>query len=270
MGLHRVNTVMPALGLPRSRARFVFGSLAAVAALASLAVIWWARMSLWPRTVYVSELGSPVLPTADAFNSALLLLAVGGLLGGLSGRGLRSTVRILGAWTVTASLVTAGAMFAFASRVTCTPGCPVPFTPTSTVQDLLHTTAAVVGFAAASWAMLQVAWADPLRGIRLYSRATAVTVAVVAATGGMLSILRFRTDIGGMLELIATSFAVLWLAVFSASRALRRGAADGPPAPASTTIPSPASATTPGPAPAQAHTTALTGAISPRSAEAER
>lgn len=217
-----MTTVVSALPPGRSRARIVLGTLAALAALASLTAIWWARMSLWPRTVYVSELGSPVLPTADAFNSALLLLALGGLLGGLSARGLRSPVRLLGAWTVTASLVAAGLMFAFASRVTCTPGCPVPFTPTSTLQDLLHTTAAVVGFAAASWAMLQVAWADPLRGIRLYSRTTAVVVAVVAATGGMFSILRFRTDIGGMLELIATSFAVLWLAVFAASRAVRR------------------------------------------------
>ncbi len=233
-----MTTVVSALPPDRSRARIVLGTLAAVAALASLTVIWWARMSLWPRTVYVSELGSPALPTADAFNSALLLLAVGGLLGGLSGRGLRSPLRVLGAWTVTASLVTAGLMFAFASRVTCTPGCPVPFTPFSTLQDLLHTAAAVIGFAAASWAMLQVAWADPLRGIRLYSRTTAVVVAVVATTGGMFSILRFRTDIGGMLELIATSFAVLWLAVFAASRAARRDGVTSPVLTASTlTVP---------------------------------
>jgi len=195
---------------PRSRRR-VAGPVGAVLALAALAVVWAARLSI-PDAVYVSQLGTPSLPTADAFNAALLLLAVGAGFVAVAVRGTRATSRVLGAWSASVTLAAAGAAFAVASRVTCTDGCPVPLTPGATFQDLVHVTAAVLGFAGAAWAMLQVGWSDASRAVRLGSRVAAAGVAATAAAGGALSLLAFHTDVGAALELAATTVGILWLA----------------------------------------------------------
>lgn len=205
------------------------GALGALAVLVALAVIWAVRTTL-PRTLYVSELGSPSLPTADAFNSALLLLGIGAALAGIGCLGAPRAVGLLGLGTVSASLITAGVAFGIASQLTCTPGCPVPLTAGSTPQDLLHTGAAVVGFGAGTWAMLQVSWSDPRRRLRVWSRCAAVAVGLIASLGGILSVLQYRTDIGGTLEFVAMSIAVLWLVAYSASTVRRRPTAIGPAA----------------------------------------
>jgi len=194
--------------------------LGALAALGAVVVIWAARLTV-DGTVYVSELGSPALPTAEAFNAALLVLAAGGVLAGLGALGQRSTARLLGRWSIAASLITSGVAFLVASRVTCTAGCPVPFTEGATAQDLVHVVTAVIGFAAAAWAMLQTAFGEGPRPLRLLSRFAAVAVAAVAAAGGILSVLQFRTDIGAALEFTAMSIAVLWLSGFALSNAAR-------------------------------------------------
>ncbi len=194
--------------------------LGAVAALGAVAVIWAARLTV-EGTVYVSELGSPAMPTAEAFNAALLVLAAGGVLAGLGALGQRSAARWLGRWSIAASLVTSGLAFLVASRVPCTAGCPVPFTEGATAQDLVHVVTAVIGFAAAAWAMLQTAFGDGPRALRMLSRCAAIAVALIAAVGGLLSVLQFRTDIGATMEFTAMSVAVLWLAGFALSNAAR-------------------------------------------------
>ncbi len=219
--------------------------------LVALSAIWVARLLL-DRDVYVSQLGAPSEPTAAVFNAALLALGIGGVLvaaasrrsikparacgracrpvpgpagggaggdaGGRAGRG-RGPV---GTWSVSATLVFAGAAFVVASRVTCTDGCPVPLTAGSTVQDLVHVSAAAAGFAAAAWAMLQVGWSwgqgrlgGVPTGVRWASRVAAAAVALCSAAGGLMSVAAYRTDVGALLEFAAMSIAVLWLVVFA-------------------------------------------------------
>jgi hypothetical protein len=48
------------------------------------------------------------------------------------------------------------------------------------------------------------------------------SVAVIASAGGILSLVNFATDVGSKLELVATSLAIGWVAVYGISTAARR------------------------------------------------
>jgi hypothetical protein len=192
----------------------------ALCVLAALAIIWVARLSVH-YDLYVSELGAPGMPTAKWFEAALLLIVVGASLIAFAGRDLRSRIRFLALWTPAVSLWIGSGGFLVASQVTCTPGCPVPYGPSFTWQDFIHTTLAVIAFAAACWAMLQVAFARGHRGLATMSLAAAVVVAVVAGAGGILSLAHFQADFGSRLELLATTVALVWLATLGGVLAAR-------------------------------------------------
>lgn len=211
----------PAPATPRGRrfqlAATLVGSFCVVVALA---IIWVARLGTH-RDLYVSELGAEGMPTARWFEAALLLIVVGASVIAFAGRDLRSRIRFLAAWTPAVSLWIGSGGFLVASQVTCTPGCPVPYGPSFTWQDFTHTTVAVIAFAAACWAMLQVAFARGHRGLAMISLAAAVVVAVVAGAGGILSLANFEAGFGSRLELLATTVALVWLAILGVALAAR-------------------------------------------------
>ncbi|MCI1019111.1 DUF998 domain-containing protein [Microbacterium sp. C5A9] len=178
----------------------------------ALALIWLARLST-DRVLYVSGLGADGEPTAGAFEIALVLLALGGFCVAAAARGLRATAPVLRAWTPALSIVIASALFLLASQVPCTAGCPLPVGDTFSWQDLVHTTAAVLAFALAAVAMLQTSFVDGRRVLRTLSLGAGISTAVVAAAGGLLSLLRFRTDVGSILELVATTIGMGWLMI---------------------------------------------------------
>lgn len=191
--------------------------------IAALTIIWGARLTV-PRDLYVSELGAEGEPTADWFRVALLLIVAGGSLIAWAGREVRSRVRVLNAWTPAISLWVGCAFFLFASQVTCTSGCPLPYGPTFNMQDFLHTLAAVIAFAAACWAMLQTSFARGHRVLAGLSLGMAIAVAVIAGTGGLMSLFRWEQEFGSRLEFVATTLAIAWLVVFGivlAARAMR-------------------------------------------------
>ena len=187
---------------------------------AALAVIWGARLTV-TRDLYVSELGAEGEPTAVWFEAALLLIVAGGSAIGWAGRRVRSSVSVLRAWTPAISLWIGCAFFLFASQVTCTSGCPLPYGSTFTWQDFLHTLAAVLAFAAACWAMLQTSFAREHRLLAGLSLATGILVAVIAGTGGLFSLFRFQAAFGSRLEFVATTIAIGWLIVFGVVTAVR-------------------------------------------------
>ena len=180
-----------------------------------LMIIWAARLTV-PYAVYVSELGAVGAPTAVPFAVALLLIAAGGFAIALASGHIRSSVRMLNRWAPAASLGFAGVCFLLASQVTCTATCPVPLMdPTSTAQDLIHTLAAVLGFAAACYAMLQVAFAARLPRLARFSLVSCVAVGAITAVGGLLAIAHVATSAGAWLELIGATVAIAWIAVYS-------------------------------------------------------
>ena len=192
--------------------------LGCVLVAAALAIILVARSTVH-RVAYVSELGAEGEPTARWFEAALLLIVLGGSLIAWAGRDVRSTARLLRLWTPAISLWIGCAFFLGASQVTCTAGCPLPVGPTITPQNFAHTLMAVLAFAAACTAMLQSAFAQGNRMLARLSLLAGILVAVVAATGGILSLLRFGTDVGSVLELVATAISIGWLVVFGLTAA---------------------------------------------------
>ena len=203
------------------RARAAGLVAAAVLAGTGLVLIWVARLSA-TRFLYVSELGATGEPTAELFRWAMTAVAVGAAITALAipSGALRPRGRILQALPPAVVLLAAAAAFGVASQVTCTRYCPLPVGDAFTWQDLVHTTCAVIGFAGASWVMLQVASDRRMRRLARFSLGCALAVAVIAAAGGILSLLRFGTQVGGVLELVATTVALAWLVGLSALLAL--------------------------------------------------
>jgi len=196
----------------------------------ALAIIWGARLTV-QRELYVSELGAQGEPTARWFQVALVLVVIGGSCVAWAGRHVRSSVAVLSRWTPAVSLWIASALFLFASQVTCTPGCPIPYGATFTLQDFAHTLSAVLAFAAACWAMLQTSFAREHKLLAALSLSLGLLVAGIAATGGLFSLFRFQVVMGSRLEFVATTLAIAWLVVFGAVLAVRHArAADAKPA----------------------------------------
>jgi len=185
---------------------------------AALVILWIARLSV-PYDLYVSELGAVGMPTARVFQAVLLLIVVGGALIAVAGRSIRSRARILRWWTPSISLAVASAFFLVDSQVTCTAGCPLPVGATFTLQDFVHTLAAVLAFAAASWAILQCAFAVGHPALARFSLVAAFAVAAISTAGGLMSLFRFEVVLGSRLELVATTIGLGWVVVFGASLA---------------------------------------------------
>ncbi len=201
--------------VPRSAARLELIAAAAgcVAVLIALVIIWMSRLPI-ARDLYVSELGAEGEPTARAFMVALLLIVFGGSTIAFAGRRVRSRLRVLALWTPAISLWIACGFFLFASQVTCTAGCPLPYGPSFNLQDFLHTLAAVLAFAFACWAMLQTSFAQGHKVLARLSLASSILVAVIAGTGGLLSLFQFQQGLGSRLEFVATTIAIAWLVIF--------------------------------------------------------
>lgn len=198
-------------------------ALATIGALlvaAALSLIWLARVSV-PRELYVSELGALGEPTAEQFRVALLLLVGGGVLVAWSMRDVRSRPPLLRRGTPALTLAFACSAFLVSAQVPCTQSCPLPLGDTFTVQDFVHTLAAVVAFGAACWAMLQVAFAPGHRALSGVTLLMARSVGVVAATGGLLSLARWNAVFGSRLEFVATTIGIGWLVVYGIARATR-------------------------------------------------
>lgn len=181
----------------------------AILVVLALGMMWSARI-VFDGNTYVSGLGAHSEITAVAFNLSLGLVAAGGALcaGGLWG--LSSGRGVLGAWAVSTSLLAASSMFAVGATVPCSTGCPIPLSPGAGTQDLVHTTAAVIGFALAGVAILQTLRID--RSYALLAAPSILLVIAASAVGGILSLAGVATALGGWLELVATTAALLWLA----------------------------------------------------------
>lgn len=190
--------------------------LAAIGVLsvgAALSIIWAIRFTV-PRDLYVSELGAQGMPTAGRFQVALVLIVIGGVAIGWAGRAIRSRPRILNLWSPSLTLFVASGFFLIASQVTCTPGCPVPYGPGFTWPDFVHTTAAVIAFAAACWTIFQCAFAVGHPALRGFSLFASIAVAVIAGAGGLMSLLNWNANLGSRLELVATTIGLAWILVF--------------------------------------------------------
>ncbi|GAA1449360.1 DUF998 domain-containing protein [Leifsonia poae] len=208
---------VPLLAGGWQRAVPVLLAIGTIAVLGGLTLIWAARLTV-PYPVYVSELGAVGAATKFPFAVALLCIALGGFSIALASGHIRSSAPVLNRWAPAITLGFAGVCFVIASQVTCTAYCPVPIVdPRSTTQDLVHTSSAVLGFAAACYAMLQVAFATSMPRVARLSLVCCVAVAGITIVGGLLALVHVATDVGSWLELIGTTVAIAWLAAYGLS-----------------------------------------------------
>ncbi len=198
--------------LPPATARSAAqAGVGAGAAFVSAALIWVCRV--WePSVHYVSQLGATGMPTAPLFNAALMLLAIAAVLVDRALRGDRGIYRV--GWPVATTLLLCGLCFGVASAVTCSPGCPVPFTDGSLPQDLIHITFAVIGFVLAIVAMGQVSALRRRPWMRAASVLSLVAVGATSLTGAMIALFRGDTVLGGNLEFTAATLAIAWFGIF--------------------------------------------------------
>jgi hypothetical protein len=62
--------------------------------------------------------------------------------------------------------------------------------------------------------MLQTSFARGHKVLARLSLAASILVAVIAGTGGLLSLFRFQQGFGSRLEFVATTIAIAWLVIF--------------------------------------------------------
>ena len=153
---------------------------------------------------YVSEAGVTGMPLAAAYRSGLIALACGVVLLGVAVRHL--CVRV-------ALLLGVAAVFAAGSAVVpCTPGCALPpFEPT-TVADVVHSAAAIIGLVLLAGAMVLTARTPRFRPAHRRLAAVAATLIVpLGAALGLTMLLAGRGTLGALLERAVLVVAVSWL-----------------------------------------------------------
>ncbi|WP_106125648.1 DUF998 domain-containing protein [Pseudosporangium ferrugineum] len=164
---------------------------------------------------YVSEAGTSSAPWATAYRWGLIVLAVGVALLGLTVRPLSRPL---------AALLGGAAVFAATSgTVPCTDRCPLPpFEPT-TVGDVMHAAASILGMVLLAAAMATMAFSPAFRVAA--RRLAAVAVVLTVPLGGALGLTMLfvgRAQLGATLERAVLAVAVAWLIGTSTLTILRK------------------------------------------------
>lgn len=148
---------------------------------------------------YVSEAGTAGRPYAVVYRLGLILLVLGVALLGLALR--RAGLLLL----------IAAALGATSSVVPCSDQCPLPPYEPTTLTDLVHTAASILGMAVLAAAMA-VTWSAAARPAirRLTAAALTLTVPLGAALG-LTMLFTGRGTISALLERILLVVAVNWL-----------------------------------------------------------
>jgi hypothetical protein len=194
--------IMVALGYRHDRVAALAGAAVLVGALTMLAGLV-AAPGPWTEG-YVSEAGTTGMPLAIAYRCGLVGLAVGvALLGRVLGRDSRPVATLLGIAALLAG--TSGV-------VPCTGGCPLPPYEPTTVADVSHTAASVIGMVLLAGAMALVALSAPFGPVLRRLSTTAVAIIVpLGAVLGLTMLLSGRGPVSATLERAALVVAVSWL-----------------------------------------------------------
>jgi hypothetical protein len=200
-------------GVTRTR-RFAAGAgFAVLTGAIVMLVALVAAPGSWLRG-YVSEAGTAGQPFAVAYRWGLMVLALGvALLGAAFAAHPRSTRSApLRSSFVIAVLLGLAALLAGASGVVpCSNQCPLPpFEPT-TVADVVHTGASIVGIVLLALAMLAACVADLRPALRRLSAVAAGLAVPLGIALGLTMMLAGRGTLGAALERMLLVVSVSWL-----------------------------------------------------------
>jgi hypothetical protein len=151
-------------------------------------------------TGYVSEAGVAGQPLAYAYRIGLMVLALGVALLGRAFGGLPAV--LLGVAAVLAG--TSG-------TVPCSPRCPLPPHEPTTVGDVVHASASILGMAVLAGATLAVAMSRPSPPVRVLALAGTALLVPLGGILGLIMLFAGRSEIGADLERVMLVVAVSWL-----------------------------------------------------------
>lgn len=194
--------VMPSLSYRRGRVAALAGVAVLVGALTMLAGLV-AAPGPWTAG-YVSEAGTTGMPLAVAYRCGLVGLALGvALLGQALRRDSGAVAALLGG----AAVLAAGS-----GVVPCTGGCPLPPYEPTTVADVTHTAASVLGMVLLAGAVAAVALGTAFDAVsRRLAAAAGVLIVPLGAALGLTMLLAGRGSLGAGLERALLAVAVSWL-----------------------------------------------------------
>jgi hypothetical protein len=182
----------------------LFAAAAALAvpagALIMLAVLL-AQPGSW-LAGYVSEAGTASRPFFLAYRCGRVLLGLGVLLLGVA----LSHMPVAGAllWVASGLAATSGV-------VPCSRGCPLPPYEPTTLQDVVHTAASVLGMILLAAAMVAVALLGTDAALRALALGAAALTVPLGGALGLTMLFVGRGTLGADLERLVLAVAVTWL-----------------------------------------------------------
>jgi hypothetical protein len=183
-------------GAALAGAAVLVGSLTMLAALISAPGPW--------TQGYVSEAGTTGVPLATAYRWGLVGLACGVV---LLGRALRRD-----SLPVATLLGIAGGLAGISGVVPCSDGCPLPPYEPTTVADVTHTAASIIGMVALAGAIALVAFSGPFDPLlRRLAAVAAVAVVPLGAALGLTMLFAGNGPLSAALERVLLVVAVSWL-----------------------------------------------------------
>jgi len=198
-------------GMTRTRLAAVAAALTVTGGGATMLVALVATPGPWWQG-YVSEAGTDGRPHAVAYRWGLMLLALGVALLGLAlhpgRRGSRVRLGRLRDGTVAAvCLAVAAALAGTSGAVSCSHRCPLPPYEQTTLADIVHATASILGVGA----MAAVWLADPRAPTRRLAVGAAALTVPLGGVLGLTMLLAGRGTLGGVLERLLLLVEVVWV-----------------------------------------------------------
>ncbi len=187
-----------------STARQVCSACAAVAGVASAGalVVVAAGTPGLRISGSVSQLGATGQPLADTYQAAVFGIVVA--------VGLLAVVIAPVSRAAAVALAGTTALGAMSASVPCTPGCPLPPTPTATSADIVHVSASVAAFIFVACTMLLLARSGTDRLARL-CRSCVVLVVALGTPVGVALVVSGEGLLNGVLERAMMAVALAWL-----------------------------------------------------------
>jgi Protein of unknown function (DUF998) len=168
----------------------------------------------WIYAGFVSETGEPGAPHRDGYTygilgqgGALLLLAVAIVL--------RRSVAAWVAWSAAGLLALGGLLAGVSGLVSCSAGCPLPPFETPTGADLVHASSSVLGLAVCGAAMAAFAIAPAPSLLRTVSRVWVGITLPLAIVAGVSLVFIGRGATTGSVEKVLVLVIIAWVLVTS-------------------------------------------------------
>jgi hypothetical protein len=200
-------------GVTRTRLLAAGAGVAVLTGAMVMLVALAAGPGSWLRG-YVSEAGTAGQPYAVAYRWGLLVLALGvALLSAAFGAHPRVTraAPLRSGFLIAVLLGLAALLAATSGAVACSDRCPLPpFEPT-TVADVVHTGASIVGMILLALAMLAACVADLRPALRRLSAVAATLTVPLGIAMGLTMLLAGRGTLGASLERMLLVISVSWL-----------------------------------------------------------